>query len=444
MRETAQRALVEMRLTGLMMVALAVLVGGCEREPEGHDASGNRVELTYWPAPNPQEMQLADSLVNVWNRLHPDVHVRMQPIPVSQSTEEVLLAAIAGKTTPDVCSNIWPGALQDYTRAGGLVALDTFSDFDSIASLRTPAELLNTFRSDDGHCYQMPWKTNPVMMYYNKAIFEKAGITTVPRTYSEYFAAGEKVKQIGGTTGETQVWMGERDIRPIWWQRLFDFYPFYIAASDGKTLFAHGSIAFENPAAVGVFGFFQQCYRSHLFPRTFFQGGDPFLLEKKATHFAGPWVVPTIAKFAPQIRYGVAPLPVPDEHQGPVYTYGDFKNIAIFSNTKHPNESWQFLKFLIRAEHDLLLLSIADQIPIRGDLLTNPLFAGYFREKPVMMQFAEQAPYTRGMDAVPDLKEIFDALSQAYERCSVYGKISPAEAVHGAARHTRLIVEWNQ
>src|ERR1035441_7081235 len=99
--------------------------------------------------------------------MHPLIHWRMQPIPVSQSTEEVLLAAIAGKTTPDVCSNINPGALREYTQAGGMVALDKFSDFDSIAAARIPKDLLPIFKNSNGHFYQMPWKTNPVMMFYN-------------------------------------------------------------------------------------------------------------------------------------------------------------------------------------------------------------------------------------------------------------------------------------
>jgi len=63
------------------------------------------------------------------------------------------------------------------------------------------------------------------------------------------------------------------------------------------------------------------------------------------------------------MRYGVVPLPVPDGHQGPVYTSGDYKNISVFSNTRHPREAWEFAKFLITAEHDLLLLELADQIP---------------------------------------------------------------------------------
>jgi multiple sugar transport system substrate-binding protein len=420
-----------------------VLVGCADNNSSPQHTTGP-IELTYWPAPNAQEIQLADTLVKAWNRLHPGIQVRMQPIPVSQSTEEVLLAAIAGRTTPDVCSNIWPGALHDYTQAGGLVSLDHFADFDSIVGARTPRQLLETFRSADGHYYQLPWKSNPVMMFYNQRLFEEAGVQHVPRTYGEYLAAGKRVSRDTDGDGKIDIWMGERDIRPIWWQRLFDFYPFYLAASSGRTLFEGGAVAFENIEAAEVFAFFQECYRRKYFPQTYFQAGDPFLLEKKATHFAGPWEIAHIQKFAPQIRFGVVSLPVPDAQVGPSYTYGDFKNIAIFSNTGHLREAWEFVKYLITPQHDLLMLEICGQLPVRGDLLSNPLFAGYFERNPMMVRFAERVPFTRGVDPVPDLKEILDAISQSYEKCAVYGRISPDEAVREAARRTRVIMEWNK
>lgn len=428
-----------------VLFVLAVSAIHCtDRKTDGSGSSPVVVQLTYWPAPNPQEVQLADTLVKRWNQLHPGIHVRMQPIPVSQSTEEVLLAAIAGKTTPDVCSNIWPGALREYTRAGGLIRLDQFPDFDSAIGARTPRDLLETFRSDDGHYYQMPWKSNPVMMFCNLRMFEDSGVPRAPRTYSEFYTAAQKLTRDLDGDGQIDVWAGERDIRPIWWQRLFDFYPFYIAASSGQTLFQAGQPRFENDAAVSVFQFFQECYRRNFFPHTYFQGGDPFLLEKKATHFAGPWEIATLRAQAPQIRYDVSPLPVPDHHTGPVYTYGDYKNIAIFGTTKHPREAWEFVKYLLQPDHDLLLLTVTDQIPVRGNLLTDPLFADYFKRNPMMRKFARQALYTRGVDAAPDLKEILDAISQAYEACAVYGKIAPADAVSEALQRMRMIVEWNR
>ncbi|HTY09674.1 MAG TPA: extracellular solute-binding protein [Bacteroidota bacterium] len=430
---------------GSVCFLLLVCFAACsERHETSSPHSSAVITLTYWPAPNPQEIELADSIVKMWNRAHPLIQVRMQPIPVSQSTEEVLLAAIAGKTTPDICSNINPAAMRMYTTAGGLIALDGFPDFDSVALRRTPGDLLRTFRNEDGHYYQIPWKTNPVMMYYNIDMLKAVGVNQVPRTYSEYYAAAKRVTRSTKGNGQIDVWMGERDIRPIWWERTFDVYPFYIAASGGKTLFDQDRVAFENHTADSVFGFFQECYTQGYFPRTFFQGGDPFLLERKATHFAGPWEIATISKFAPAMHYDVAPLPVPDGFTGPVYTSGDYKNIGIFSSSEHRKESWEFVKFLITAEHDLMMLDITNQVPVRGDLLTNPLFKNYFAKNPIMVKFARQAVYTRGMDSVVDLKEIFDAISQEYEICAVYGRKSPAEAVRDAAQRCRDIIEWNQ
>ncbi len=422
-----------------------MLISGCGDGNSSRNGAGETVELTYWPAPNAQEVELADSLVREWNALHPGVHVVMQPIPVNQSTEEVLLAAIAGKTTPDVCSNINPIALRDYVASGGLIPLDQFPDFDSVVAQRIPRELLGLFRTPDGHFYQVPWKTNPVMMFYNIRLLKAAGVGSIPRTYAEYYALGDRVIEKLNGAGKPEIWVGERDIRPIWWQRMFDFYPFYLAASGGQPLFRNDSVAFGNSSAEEVFTFFRTCYARRYFPRTsFFQSVDPFMLEKKVTHIAGPWQVAAIRKFAPSLEYSVDPVPVPDGREGPVYTFGDFKNVAVFSTTKHPREAWAFVRFLLSARYDHLLLRICDQIPVRGDLLTNALFAGYFKSNPMMIRFAEQVPYTRGMDSAPDMKEIFDGISQEYEMCAVYGTKPPAEAVRDAVERARMITEWNR
>ena len=132
------------------------------------------------------------------------------------------------------------------------------------------------------------------------------------------------------------------------------------------------------------------------------------------------------------------------DYQGQLYTYGDHKNISIFSTTEYPAEAWAFAKSLISVHADLRLLEICSQIPIRKTLTTDSLYQRYFQENPMMLTFAEQAPFTRGIDGVSDLKEILDGISQEYEASILYGKVEPHKAIENAAERARVIMEWNR
>ena len=428
----------------LTLILLAILIS-CREESETSDVKKKEtIELKYWCASNSHEISLARLLVKEWNATHPNIKVNLQPIPASQSSEEVLLAAIAGKTTPDICSNMWPGAMDDFTSSGGLVNFDRFPDFFEFMEKRDPKDVLESFRSPDGKYYQLPWKTNPTMLMYNVNRFREAGIEGELKTYSQFLAAAEKLTIDTDGDGSFDHWMGYRNITSIWWQRLFDYYPFYIAASGGKTLFDGSEIIFNNKASVQVFDFFQKIYKNDYFPTATMQG-DRFISGHLATQITGPYHIAHVERFKPEgFEYDIMPLPVPDDYEGPVYTRGDHKNIAVFSTTKHPEAAWKFAKYLISPESDLKLLEICTQVPIRKNLLSDSLYHNYFEKNPKMVKFAEQAPLTRGVDGVSDLKEIFDGISQEYEMCAIYGVKSPQEAVRDAAERARVIIEWNR
>jgi len=48
--------------------------------------------------------------------------------------------------------------------------------------------------------------------------------------------------------------------------------------------------------------------------------------------------------------------------------------------------------------------------------------------------------YVKGPDSCPVLKEVFDAISQEYEACVIYGKKSPQQAVDDAAKAAEIIL----
>lgn len=436
--------MIERRCHFKLMFAAAVicsqllLLANCAKK---NATSGSH--LIYWSANNQYEVDLAKELVAQWNSLHPESPVTHQPVPESQSTEEAILAAVVGKTTPDVFSNMWPGDVEAYARAGQLVALDTFPDFAEVIGSRVDPALLEDARSSDGHIYQIPWKTNPVMVIFNGKMLAEAGYDHFPRTYSEYLQAAEKIVRDTDGDGHIDRWMGITDIRALWWQRFFDFYPLYIAATGGHTLLEDGKVAFDNQQAVEVFTFLQTLFARGYFPKERMVGRtDVFLQGVVASRFTGPWEIRHAEKFKPEgFIYGFAPVPRPDGVSGPVYTYGDIKNIVIFRNTRRPRLAWEFAKFLVSREADLLLLEMTDQLPLRASLLEDPLYAPYFAKSPFMKRFADQAGFVRGTDTSPVLKEVFDILSNEFEACVVYGLKTPAKAIQDAAQQARLLLE---
>jgi multiple sugar transport system substrate-binding protein len=132
-------------------------------------------------------------------------------------------------------------------------------------------------------------------------------------------------------------------------------------------------------------------------------------------------------------------MPVPDDHTGPVYTYGDPKNIVIFKTCKNPQAALNYILNMINEDGDLKLLSLTNQLPRRKNLNTNLFFNDYFLNNPKMKIFADQSEYVKGTDASPVLKEIFDLISQQYEACVVYGMKTPKQAINDAADAVNLL-----
>lgn len=396
-------------------------------------------QITFWPSSNPEEIEFAKVVVANWNKAHPDMSVRMQPLPASRSTEEVLLAAIAARTTPDVCANIYPGAISQFVSAGGLYAHNKLPDFKKFMLERSGQDVLDAYTSDNGNIYQIPWKTNPILFAYNVDLLAEAGIKpTELATYSGFLDAARKVKAKWG--GKKFLFTPTVDV--TWYQRFFDFYTLYIAASGGQTLLdKKGKVTFDNDAGKQVFTFLATLFKEGLAPRgqtaanRFFEGTT--LVEN-----AGPFTMPFYTKNAPKgFKFDLMPPPVPDSMKGkPVYTYGDPKNIAIFTTSKQPEKSWEFIKYILSRENDATFLRMTGQIPYREDLMKDKLFADIVDKSPYLEKFVAQAARTRGVDDTPYLVDIFTAISRQYGETVVYGRTTPEEGIKKAAQKARDIV----
>lgn len=382
----------------------------------------------FWSSSNTAEITFSRQYIDRWNLSHPDQLFSFQPVPEGQSSEEVILAAVVGKTTPDIYANMWQGDVEDFANSGVLIPLDTLDGFLTFLYERCDSQVVKEITSGDGHIYQVPWKVNPIMLMYNPDMFEQAGILEVPQSYSDYLVAGEKLKA-------QKQWLGISESNAIWWQRFFNFLPLYYAASGGAPLVDNGKAVFNNEHGIAVFAFLQEVYKQGYFPKENIKGqADPFLAGRVASSFTGPWTIDHNDRFKPEgLKFSFSEVLIPDSMQGPIYSYGDPKNIVIFNTCKDPEVAWQFIQTIISPEADKILLSLSGQFPRRKDLETNPIFVDYLEGHPKLLPFAHQAKYVRGMDSERYMKEVLDIISQEYEACVVFGLKSPEAAIQDAA-----------
>jgi multiple sugar transport system substrate-binding protein len=400
------------------------------------------ITLTYWPAANPAETRLAMRLTAQWNTENPDVQVRAQPLPAGRSSEEVLLAAIVAKATPDVSSNVSSALLARLVRAGGVVRLDNRVATSARLKERTNSAMLASLRLPDGGIYAFPWKTNPEMLMYNVDMFKAAGIDP-PRNHKELLDAWHKFARDSDGDGRLDRWAMWATLKTTWYERFYDFYPLYLASSGGKTLVNNGKIVFENDAAASALDLLRRGFAEGVLPSSNFAlGRDPFMDGTVAMKIIGPWFVKELDELKVRgLHFDVTPVPGangtdPDSS----FAFADLRSIAIFSTTRHPDAAARFVAYLTSPAADRLLIEEASQLPYRRGLASDPRFTVSLARWPTLSTYATYVERSRDVDIDPDVVEIFDILSEAYEESAIYRTASVSDALKKAASEARNVV----
>ena len=402
----------------------------------------NGFNLRYWSSNNNSEIQFSKKMVIRWNHLHPNEKIHYQPVPSGQSSEEIILAAVVAKTTWDIYSNMWQGSVEFYAKSHVLIPLDTLVGFNKFIQSRCDSTTLQEITSTDGHIYQVPWKINPIMTLYNQSIKSDLNIDNDPLTYGKFLAAAKEIKKDNNDDGYIDQWIGITSAKPIWYERLFNFYPLYIAASNGLPLIKNNRAAFNNKYAVEVFRFLQDIYKNNYFTKDQ-QGStqDKFISQKVFTKFTGPWEIKYLQKFKPKsLKFNFTNIPVPDNHKGPIYTYCDPKSIVIFNTCRNPQLAFEFIKTMVNIHGDSLLLALTNQLPRRYGIDTSAVFRKFFNDNPELKVFAHQAKYVKGIDNCEVINEVLESISQQYESCVLYNLKSPEQAVKDAEKSVNVLL----
>jgi len=390
----------------------------------GTASTGGRGEITIWYSNNESEVAWGKQMVEAWNAENPDEQVTAQEIPAGDSSEEVIGAAITAGNAPCLIYNTAPAAVGQFERQGGLVNLSDFEDGASFIEERS-GDTAEQYQNADGDYFQMPWKSNPVVIFYNKDLFAEAGLDPEnPKlsTFDEFLETSRTLVEAG---------VAPNAILPAptseFYQSLFDFYPMYAAQSGGTGLVEDGEATFANEEGYAVADFWATMYAEGLSAREAYQG-DSFADGVAAMASVGPWAVSVYD----DVNWGSVPVPTADGIPAEeTYTFSDAKNVGLYTACENTATAWDVLKFSTGEEQDGQLLELTGQMPLRTDL--QGTYPDYFEANPAYEAFGDQASRTVEVPAGPNTVQMLQAFRDAWSPAVIFGDGDVHGALDGAA-----------
>ncbi|WLQ32003.1 extracellular solute-binding protein [Streptomyces castrisilvae] len=418
----------------LLVLALAGTATACGRSaPDPATAAEARGPITVWLSNNAQEVQWGKAMVSAWNAGHPGQHVTAQQIPAGKTSEEAISASIIAGTTACLAFNTSPAAVPTFQKQNGLVSLSDFPDGEKYITERGGG-LTGQYRSPDGAFYQLPWKSNPVMILYNKKLFAKAGLDPEhPKlaTYKDFLETSRTLVRSGAA--KAAIWPSPSS---DFFQPWYDFYPAFAAQSGGKQLIEDGKPQFDSAAGHRVAEFWRTLYAQKLAPQEAYPG-DSLNDGKAAMATVGPWAV---AAYKDSVDIGVVPVPTADGASG-TYSFSDEKSAAMFSSCENRATAWDVLKFATSTAQDGKFLEATGQMPMREDLTSE--YAGYFEANPTYRAFADQAQRVVEVPNVPGSIDIWQAFRDEWTKSVVFGRESTRTGLRNASSEiTELLNEY--
>ena len=310
--------------------------GGDVSQAESLDAN-QQVEISFagWSLKSSPEFQ---ALADAFNKEHPNVKVNIKEYSADDYDTQ-LTTDLSGGTAPEVfpVKNLQ----KYYTYA---VDSQGLADLSSIADgYKNDSNIDISQYNIDGKYYAMPYRQDSWVLFYNKTMFEKAGVAIPDGTWTwdDYIKAAEELKEKLPAAG-----YDANSVYPTYhhnWQSVFQSFTTAQSASDSdgaKKNFLSGDYSYMKDNYTNIFLKAQDekltvDYNTSSANKVQYQA--QFGTEKAAMMPMGTWYAATLVSQqasgdADQFEWGMAPIPqsssVKSESGKPI-TFGDPTGLAI-------------------------------------------------------------------------------------------------------------------
>ena len=171
------------------------------------DAMANPIEIQFWHAQRPPRENALNKIVDAYNKSQTKYQVVASFKGSYDETLNAGIAAFRSKKQPHILQ-VYEVGTQTMMLSNAIYPVfnlmkDTGHNIDWKSYLQP---VLSYYVSSNGELQSMPFNSSTPIMYYNKDLFKKAGLTGPPRTWDEMGEYTKKLVASGTEYGMTSAW----------------------------------------------------------------------------------------------------------------------------------------------------------------------------------------------------------------------------------------------
>jgi len=335
----------------------AVLVGCTNNSSKTTSDEKVTLEFIRWSNGPVLDAEEEDK-VKRFNESHPNIEVKMTLLPWDETFKKIELS-LATDNPVDIF--YWDTPAYAWYKKGLFKNLQPYFDRDLDMSEYEGA-LFEPLKFDKENMYIAPENFQTIALYYNKTMFEKAGVA-VPDgnwTWDDVRAAaqkltvkeGDKTTQFGYDVAALNTWWA--------WQAL--------TAEQGGQLVSSindpDSITLNTPETTNALQFLQDLiYKDGVAPDAAKMNalGGGFMTGKIGMYVGGDWDLGSLREIT-DFEWDMAPLPKWGDTRVTPYFIGGY---VMTENSKHPEEAWEFLKWTM-TDNQTTLAEQQSWIPVHN------------------------------------------------------------------------------
>jgi multiple sugar transport system substrate-binding protein len=387
------------------LAASTLLAAGCGNNGVPSTSSGGVVQLSMLTGFTGPDEPSYQALIAQFNKTHPDIHVTMTVEPWATVAQKLPESWATGEGPDLATPSSDPGSIFNYIKTNSVLPLtgSVGTGSSQIDASAFPAGVRNAF-TVNGQLYAVPANMATLVLYYNKDMFAKAGITAAPTTEADFIADAKKLTiSSGGKVSQYGLSLADNNTIQMW--------PILQWMSGGDIIDAKGCAVVNSPASVAALTQWSQLViKDHISPigQAGADADTLFSSRKAAMEINGPWAADGYKSAG--INLGMAEVPVGSA--GPV-TLASTVPLMIERTTRHAAQAEEFLSWYTSKAAQIQFSQLSGFPPSRTDLgsavASNPTISLFTQALPYSKLYLAGQPQATSIDSdvyVPMIQEI--------------------------------------